>query len=318
MLVVAVAMLALAACEKKKKKEAGTERRAGGPGGAGATGRDQAAPPPAPGEARVELLASGADPRRPLRYQLKAGVSLDFVMVMRMNMQMTLNGTVAPVPEMPAMTMNMKLEVGEVTAAGARWSARVTSTEVAQGGNPSVVQAMSTAIAAMKGLSFKGTISPTGRMSDVQIEVPAGVPPQAAQMMDSMKQQMNQMAVPFPDEAVGVGAKWRVTQKLTANNVALTSVMENRLDSFEGQQAKVTVSLTQKAEKQKVPLPGTGMSADLTSMSGSGGGTLDYDLGKAPWPVVMDMNVDLDMAMSMQGSQEISMKMGMQVSGRTQ
>ncbi|MCC6998113.1 MAG: hypothetical protein IT370_26095 [Deltaproteobacteria bacterium] len=319
---VTTVLVAAAACEKKKKP---APAKVAGPTGTGAgAGARKDVPAPAgasaAGAIELTLLEAGAEPRQRLEYQLSAGVKQSFELRMKMNMGMEMSGTKMPIPEIPAFIMVMDLEVSTVSPAGeATWSAKINKAEMEAGGDPSMARAMGSSLDGLKGMSYRGKLARNGRMSGLEIDLPGTLPPQLSQMVDSMKQQMQQMTMPFPDEAVGVGARWKVAQKVALTGFAIDSTIENKLVAREGSRAVIEVKMSQSAPAQKMKLPGMPVDADLTRLSGQGGGKMTYGLARAPWPEDVAMNLDMDMGMAVeQGGkrQELGMSIGMNMTGK--
>ena len=317
-------MVTAAACEKKKKP---APAKAAGPTGTGAGAAARNAPAPAgsgsgaaAGAIELTLLETGAEPRQRLEYQLAPGAKQSFELRMKMNMGMEMSGTKMPIPDIPAFIMVMDLEVSAVTPGGeATWSAKINKAEMEPGGDPSMARAMGSSLDSLKGMSYRGKLARNGRMSGLEIDLPASLPPQLTQMVDSMKQQMQQMTMPFPDEAVGIGARWKVSQKVALTGFAIDSNIENKLVAREGSRAVIEVTMSQSAPAQKMKLPGMPVDADLTHLSGKGGGKMTYGLARAPWPEDVEMNLDMDMGMAVDQNghhQEHGMTMGINMTGK--
>ena len=323
---IAVATMVLvtaAACEKKKKPAPAKLGAAPTGAGAGAAARKEPPAPAGPGAAgaiELTLLEAGTEPRQRLEYQLSAGVKQSFELRMKMNMGMEMSGTKMPIPEIPAFIMVMDLEVSAVTPDGeATWSAKINKAEMEAGGDPSMARAMGSSLDSLKGMSYRGKLARNGRMSGLEIDLPGTLPPQLTQMVDSMKQQMQQMTMPFPEEAVGIGARWKVAQKVALTGFAIDSSIENKLVAREGSRAVIEVTMSQSAPAQKMKLPGMPVDADLTHLSGKGGGKMTYGLSRAPWPEDVEMNLDMDMGMAVEQNgqrQELGMSIGMNMTGK--
>ena len=74
-----------------------------------------------------------------------------------------------------------------------------------------------------------------------------------------MEQALQQISAPLPDEAVGVGAKWKLVTHLRQNGVSLKQ--DGALRAEEGQRdqtVQLGVTLEQAAPKQTGPQPGRG------------------------------------------------------------
>jgi hypothetical protein len=150
------------------------------------------------------------------------------------------------------------------------------------------------------------------------LALPAGVGANTAQLMESMRQSMTQATAPFPEDAVGVGAKWSVASKVANSMMTMNQTSVFELTDLTGDRGVANVSLTQDAPPQVVHPPGAGseITTRLESMNGSGTGKITFDLAGVV-PVAFELSSSLDMAMTAaQGttSQHVQMGMGMGLS----
>ena len=115
------------------------------------------------GEAKVELLEAGAEPREALRYKFTAGRSETMVMDMKMNMNMEIPGQGSQSMAMPLMRMKGSLDTESVSAEGnARLKFELTGAEIVPGpdDNALVVQAMRNEIGKIVGMKGTATVTP--------------------------------------------------------------------------------------------------------------------------------------------------------------
>ena len=268
---------------------------------------------PAPGAAPVfNLMAPGEEPRRSLRYRLAAGATHKLVMTLRMSLGVEVDGRGAPVQRAPAMRMVFDCRVTEADEAQARFDFGLTEPPElfeTEGVPPAVLEPMRKSLASLS--SIRGHVAMTSRgvVKEASVEVGPGLDKGAEQMIQSMRQSMEQTSVPLPEEPVGVGARWKMLHRVQGGGVTLYQVAEFRVLRFEEEIATLAVTLEQFAPRQEMVLPaGAGARAELTSMQGHGEGHVAVDL-TSPVPR-SSADFDTTLRMNVQG-QDRTIQMGM-------
>lgn len=233
----------------------------------------------------VELLEAGAAPRETLRFTPTKGTKQTVVMTMDMQQQMTINGNPLPAPKLPVQKITIQFEVKGVTPAGdSQLGYEYTQWEVVreEGVQPAVADQIEKLLKPMIGTTGSVTVSNRGFPSENDVEIPAGVAPQLRAMVDGMKQSMDRLGAPLPEEPVGVGGKWRVSAEVVANGVTVDQVSTYELLSADNGVYSLGITIDQLAKKQKVNPPGLppGAEIELTSLDSTGQGkmTLGKDL----------------------------------------
>jgi hypothetical protein len=148
----------------------------------------------------------------------------------------------------------------------------------------------------------------------MQMKLPANANPQLSQMMDQFKDSFSSSSTPFPDEAVGTGAKWEYNTKIKSQGMTMNQAITSELASLDGNHLTLNNTITQNADHQKIQnssMPG--MKMDLTKITGSGSGTSTFDLTSfMPSTLTLDEKFEMLMDMDM-GKQKQSMNMNMTV-----
>lgn len=244
----------------------------------------------------VKLLDPGAEPRKALRYHIQAGDKQTAIMTMKVKLDMGNlpagpDGKPMVIPAIPAMSIPMDITVQNVAANGdITYEMVMEDVSLAQDTNtpPEVLQAMQKALVGIKGLTSTGVMSNRGISKKMDIKAPAGSDPQARQFMDQMKDGTSNMNVPFPEEAVGVGAKWEMkkTTKIQTASVEQTGTYE--LVSVDGDKLSTKLNVGFDASAPKGQGAMAGMQAGGTST-----GTANLDLSKVIGPSA-EINMHLD------------------------
>jgi hypothetical protein len=230
----------------------------------------------------VKLLDPGADPRADLSYALTKGSAQKMVMAMDMAVGVKAKGQTMPQTPMPRMTMTFDNTAADKNPAGEfKIDSRLTSATVDPNGGQQeqMARALRPQIEAMKGLGMVYWVNPKGHVRDVKLEVPAGVPPSAQQIMNGMSQSFESMVTPLPAEPVGVGARWQVVNRISNGGADILQSAIYTLKSRTGAKAVLDVALVQLAASDTIhtaQMP-AGMSAKIKTFSSSGSGSTQVD-----------------------------------------
>jgi len=266
----------------------------------------------------VKLIDAGQEPRAPMRLAIASDQKE--VMAMTMKMAMAMDGVQKlPHTRLPAMVMNMGLAVTEVNAHGDfRYDFTLDAVDVVAGDSPpAMVEALRTALGAMKGITGHSRLTSRAEVCEASVKVPDAVPPQLKQTMDGLQQSMAQISVPFPEEPVGVGARWEVSTRLANQGVDLNQTTTYEIVERTPTTVKVATKITQRAAPQKMNPPGLppGAVVNLESLDSSGSGTTVFDLTRVvPQDGQVIMATKMAMTIEMMGQkQAMSMDMDLDV-----
>ena len=112
-----------------------------------------------------------------------------------------------------------------------------------------------------------------------------------------------------------MGAKWETALRINQNGIALDQVGVSELTSLEGESGHLALTITQKAQEQKVEAanmpPGTHM--NLSSLTSTGSGETIFDLRQL-MPVKAQIKLHSEMKAGLQmgkDEQPMGMKMDM-------
>src|SRR5690606_18906954 len=184
-----------------------------------------------PAQTTVELIEAGSTPHQPLRYRFEAGRSERAALDMNMRIALSLGGQQVTLGDVPPIRMVLQMRTAEVTADGsARVRFELLSAE-AEASHPQAAQ-INQALANTKGLSGSYRVDARGQVSDSQVDVPQdGQLPQGGEaVFEDLERSMQQLAAPFPVEAVGPGARWRTQQHGDNADMPLAPTREHTLD----------------------------------------------------------------------------------------
>lgn len=235
------------------------------------------------GDVTVEVLENGAEPRTPLRFEFTEGAPFRVEMVMKVGIEIEIDGQVLPSTAVPATRVVMAGKIDRVEDDTAEYSFRYedVTVEPDAGIDPQVVQAMEGAFAAVDGVSGTAAVTTRGATSRAEVDTSTIADPTAKSTLDSLTSQMSSLTVPFPAEAVGVGARWRGTSAVTLNGVETRATTTYTLAQREGNTFRVELDQDVSASSGEVDVPEmpAGASAEIVSYdvanNGFVAGTLD-------------------------------------------
>lgn len=281
---------------------------------AGTAAAKQASLPPG---VQFKLLDAGAEPRVALRLRPKPGDTQTVAMTLSMAFDIQVGESPTQKIQTPPLKFTLDTSIASVAPGGdITYQTVVTDVDVA--GAESVSAEMSDALKkaaeVMRGMSYGGTMSDRGFFKTLDTPAPRGGPPQLQQALDQVRQAISSLGTQWPEEAVGPGARWQVTQPIKAQGMSLQQSVQAELVSIEAGRVTINHTITQKAGAQKIQPPGLpGASAELLGMTGQGNGRVTFDLTRVmPVSANMESQSETTMRMNITGQpQTMSMKAGM-------
>jgi hypothetical protein len=154
-----------------------------------------------------------------------------------------------------------------------------------------------------------------GRQKDVKVTMPEGIDPALSQTMSQSMEQLNDLGVRFlPEEAVGVGARWEIKDRPTANGMTVDQTVTYTLKSRDKDRLVLALDFVQSAKPQKIiNAAAPGMEMDLVSLASKGVGSMDYDLARllpAKASITFEMSMEMKVGL---GEEAQAMKVDMTV-----
>jgi len=310
---------ALFGCDKGKKNESEAKPPVEQPGG-GTTVTPPTTPPPttpeaqapSPGEMGLKLLDPGAEPRKELRYKVAKGTKQAFEGLI--DIAMTMN--IGPMQNMKLPTMRMvgSLEFTDVTPDGKMKYVMVTEKIEfleTKGTAPLNADMLNKQFAnKLNGMKATGEIDPLGKVSNFAVDM-SSVPKEMQEMLQGLRQSLNQMAAPLPTEAIGKGARWQVNQNLDQDGIKVNQTVVYELGDVKDSEATLKSTVTLNAPSQTISK--SGVSVQLNKMTGTGTGTMKIDFTKLLGPTEMTLHIDQDaaaMGQNMKMGMDMKVKMG--------
>ena len=216
----------------------------------------------------VEVLEAGKAPLEPLRLAPTAGASQRSAMTVTFAIQQSGVSSASVKPPPTKATVETTLQ-GVTPEGNLQVSFSYPSFEVLKGGeaSKSARRRIEQAFAGLAGLSGQLTITPQGVLVDSALNVPPDIDPSVASLVTQLGDQLRTLAIPFPEAAVGVGARWRASTDLSLNGIEAHQVYEYTLKKRNGSKVELGVRGTQTADPQTVELPNVAQGVQLQVQS---------------------------------------------------
>ncbi len=260
----AVAVLALAGCSSDDAEPQQGSRPVGGDATSAPTGDASSRSTAMPTTSDVEVLDTGNGDRRLLEVEVEDGHVERTTASMRLTMDYGTGKVTLPLT-MPFTTTVTGVEDDGFTADVVYGRASVESGSLPEGTEPMVAQAMDL----IEGTTAHVSYGRNGILRSSELELGADAPDLVARVLDNLASQSFAVAVPFPDEEVGVDARWRAETTMQIGGVEAVVTSTYQLTELSGDGYVVEVTAEQTAD----PGPAVGGGTIIESVS-SGGGTV--------------------------------------------
>jgi len=257
---------------------------------------------PAAGQpAKVTVLGTGSAPKQALRYNIPATFKGRMEMVTSMNMSMNMAGQAMDMP-VPPMKMGVDLAVTGVAANGdITYSIAFTSMTFDGDASSPVAMQLQAATAAVTGIKGTTTMSNRGVTKSSNLDV---ADPTMKAMLSQMTSSLENISAAFPEEAVGVGAKWEVRQAITAAGQTQFQKAIYEVTAIDGSSVSLKVTTETSAPPQAINnqmAAAAGAEMTLDKMTGSGMGTMTIRLDSLTPTSSIEQTTSTAMTMNMQG-----------------
>ena len=255
----------------------------------------------------LALLDDGHEPRRALRYPSDPPPPQKMSLSLHVAMKMEVPGSPVPPVSMPGLRLLIDL-TGRDRDGEVRYEFTVTDADLtgAEAAHPSLVAAMRKGVGSLVGATGTVSVDPRGFQRELSIGLPSSLGQELTQFMNSAKLAIGQMAVPLPEEPIGVGAKWQVEETIAQDGIQVRQKTYYELLAIDGPRVQIRTQTVQSAEQQRAAVPGlpSGVSAKVVSLRGAGAGETEIDLRRlVPGSAREELETDVSFAI-VQGQSE--------------
>jgi hypothetical protein len=257
---------------------------------------------PAPGQpSKVTVLGTGSGAKQALRYNVPATFKGRMEMVTSMNMSMNLMGQQMDMP-VPPMKMGVDLTVTGIAPNGdITYNLAFTGMTMEGDASSPVAMQLQAATAGISGIKGTTTMSNRGVTKSSSLDV---ADPTLKAMLSQMTSSVENISTPFPEEAVGVGAKWEVRQAITAAGYTQFQKAIYEVTAIDGPAVSLKVTTETSAPPQPINNPMAAQSGGemaLDKMTGSGVGTMTIRLDSLTPTSSIEQTTSTAMTMNVQG-----------------
>jgi hypothetical protein len=226
----------------------------------------------------VMLGSTGSAPRRTLRYRFAPGARDRFVFH---SMERVV------IPQMPVekhvreVTMESHVEdVPSGKPARIAWTfhpARLPKDDEVPDEMRAKAQARHDAMGLLRATS---RMNPRGSTLEASVRAEGKVSPTEEGFVEALEESVRSIGIVFPQEAIGVGAEWDVTQAARISELRVQQTITYKLLEMDGDRLRLGMHLRQSLSPQVFAPPGApeGFEMKVRSMTGSGDGEEVVDL----------------------------------------
>jgi hypothetical protein len=233
--------------------------------------------------ATVSVLDLGRPPRHKLRYSWRVDRREELTMDLRTVASTDVGDAHAADIALPPVRIVVAIDPSGVSPEGdLRFDWHVVSTDV--GADPRVPSqlagGMRDEVAAITHLAGTGVGTARGLAEAITIDPGTATMGESnGQMIEQVRQTLRDVAVPFPETDVGLGARWQKVSQLASKEARITQSDTFRLRSFAGRTGAVDDALAQTAPPQALRATGmpAGALAQMESMLASGTAKMVFD-----------------------------------------
>jgi Family of unknown function (DUF6263) len=265
---------------------------------------------------QVQLLNPGAEPRQPLRLKPKLDVKRTTTMAVKMEMGVSTADRTTNVNKVPTMVLTIDTKATKIDANGdIHYDFSYANADLASD-DPNLptaaIDTMRSAVKKMIGLKGSFIIDSRGTHKGGDFILPEGADNNLKQMVQNMSKSLQQLASPLPAEAVGKGAKWRISFPSNASGMNVNQTATYELIGLQDGVATLKTSVEQQANPQNLTLPQlpAGSTMALKSFASQGQGEVIMRLDQLmPVRSVVSINSNSEMTIKIAGNpEELTMK----------
>lgn len=272
----------------------------------------------ADGDVKVTLIDAGQGSKSELRYMVEDDAYQTSKLSSTMVMTQSMSGMQLPAQILPEMITPMTVTIKERVDGDTRYEIESGEVEIVDDGSadPQMLAMMRQMMKGSGGVVTKGVMDARGLHRDMDVQLPGGANPGMEDQLKQSGESAQRMALPFPEEAIGIGAEWLIEEEVSMNGVKIKQSVTCTLKDRYSDMAVIELKIKQSADPQKINNPQMPqMTIDLKELAGEGKGEVRVFLKRVlPVKSTMEMQTTMKMSMEMAGqSQEIEQSLAMTV-----
>ncbi len=228
--------------------------------------------------AKLEVLTTGAEPRRELKFRPAINSRQSMTMTMGMSMQMTMGETPLPKTPIPKMVLTIESIVKQVDPSGdihCSFTYSDVRAIAAPDTPPEMLAAIQKSLKSLKGIKIDLVTSSTGQIRSKNLVLPKNIDPVLKQTLSQFDRSIEQLSTQLPDGMLGLGAKWQKQNSLNLGGIQLNQSSTYEIVKIDDTGMTIKTTIAQSSPPQDLPMPssaGKEVKAKLTSLISSGEG----------------------------------------------
>ncbi len=240
---------------------------------------------------KVEVLDTGAEPKKQLRFLFAEGTSERAKMFLELDASTKVQGQSIDIDMGMDYVMKTSL-LGAPTPEKAEMDVVIESFSLDSNKTSAMfMQGESMMKSMLEGLKGKMSLDHRGQILDVGYDM-SGVPSAMRESLSQIEDSLKGMTTSLPEEAVGVGAKWRLYQNITSQGIKIRQRVDMTLTKLDGAMVHLKMDVAQAGDAQEAKMATLppGASARVTSFGSEGSGSMVLDL-KGVVPFSSELNL---------------------------
>ncbi len=268
---------------------------------------------------QVELVNPGVEPRQQLRLKPSLGVKQTTTMAVKMDMEVSTAGRSTNTNKVPTMVLTIETQATKIDANGdIHYEFSYTKADVS--GDTSnlptaALDSMRSVVKRLVGLKGSFIMDSRGGNKGGSFTLPAEADNNFKQMIQNMSKSLQQLGSPLPAEAVGKGAKWRISFPSNSGGMNVNQTAIYELIDLQDGVVTLKTSVEQQANPQNLTLPQlpAGSTMAIKSFVSEGQGEVIMRLDQLmPVRSIVSINSNSEMTIKMAGNpEELTIKMKM-------
>jgi hypothetical protein len=217
-----------------------------------------AATEPAGGAGRVTVEDTGRGPREHLRLHLTAGTTTKAAVVSKVDLDMTIEGNRLSTGALPTTRAVMEQRIDRVEPGGtAHYTVTIGEWSIVPtpGADAASARRTGEVLEQLEGLRGTGTVDPSGANQTLKMDTSTVSDPLMKSTLDSFASQVGNLAVAFPTEPVGPGARWKSKSTATINGITMNTTSTYTLRTRTGDHYELDVVQDADAPPGPVAMP---------------------------------------------------------------
>ena len=254
---------------------------------------------------KIQVLNLGAEPRQKLRFTPMVNSKQTMIMSMDMSIDLKVGENSIPKTPIPKVLMKIDLNVRQVDPSGdIYYSFAYTDIKTIADKDtpPEMLAAMQKGLRSLVGIKGDITVSSSGEVKSKKLFLPKTLDPSMKSTLEQFDRSIDQLSNQFPQEMVGLGAKWRTDNTLQASGIKLNQSATYEIVKIDQTAMTIKTQVTQTSPPQNMVIPNMSKAkAKLLSLNSNGEGSYVVRFDSL-LPITGNLDLKTDSQMSIQSS----------------